>query len=64
MEAKVTLDTEGRVLILKSLREHLRLGSGNTLQLNAAGDGITLRTIRPKHFRAIAPELAARIRTP
>ena len=48
MTAKVTLDRAGRLLIPKSLREQLHLGSGDTLQLESEGDEITLRPLRPQ----------------
>jgi AbrB family looped-hinge helix DNA binding protein len=48
MTAKLTLDRAGRVLIPKSLRQKLRLGPGDALQLNSEGDEITLRPVRAK----------------
>ena len=44
----VTLDKAGRVLIPKSLREELRLGPGDTLQLETEGERISLRPVRAK----------------
>jgi AbrB family looped-hinge helix DNA binding protein len=48
MTAKLTLDQGGRVLIPKALRTELHLSSGDILQLENAGDEITLRPLRPK----------------
>jgi AbrB family looped-hinge helix DNA binding protein len=48
MTAKLTLDRAGRVLIPKSLRQKLRLGPGDALQLNSEGEEITLRPVRAK----------------
>ena len=45
---KLTLDRAGRVLITKTLRHELRLGPGDTLQLDSEGEQITLRPVRPK----------------
>jgi len=44
----VTLDKAGRILIPKSLREELRLGPGDTLQLETEGERISLRPVRAK----------------
>jgi AbrB family looped-hinge helix DNA binding protein len=38
----------GRVLIPKALRQELHLGPGDTLQLDNAGEVLTLRPLRPK----------------
>ena len=46
MTTEITLDRAGRVLIPKSLRRELRLGEGDTLHLESAGDQITLRPVR------------------
>jgi AbrB family looped-hinge helix DNA binding protein len=48
MTAKLTLDRAGRVLIPKSLRQKLRLGPGDALQLDSEGEEITLRPVRAK----------------
>lgn len=45
---KLTLDRAGRVLIPKALRQELHLGPGDALQLESAGDEITLRPVRPQ----------------
>ena len=46
MTAKIILDKAGRVVIPKPLREELQLGPGDALQLESAGDQITLRPVR------------------
>jgi AbrB family looped-hinge helix DNA binding protein len=46
MYRSVTLDKAGRVVLPKSLREDLRLQPGDTLELDAAGDTISLRPVR------------------
>jgi AbrB family looped-hinge helix DNA binding protein len=48
MTTKLTLDKAGRVMIPKPLRQELRLGPGDTLQLESEGEQITLRPMRPK----------------
>ena len=47
MTTKLSLDKAGRVVIPKALRQELRLGPGDTLQLESRGDQITLRPLRP-----------------
>jgi AbrB family looped-hinge helix DNA binding protein len=46
MSTTVTLDSAGRVLIPKSLRDELRLEPGDSLQLETGGDSVTLRPMR------------------
>lgn len=46
MNTTVKLDKAGRVVIPKPLRDALRLDSGDSLSLEAAGDQITLRPVR------------------
>jgi AbrB family looped-hinge helix DNA binding protein len=46
MDAKVTLDRAGRVVLPKPLRDEMRLGPGTELQLEHDGERITLRPIR------------------
>jgi len=46
MNAKVTLDKAGRVVIPKILRDELRLAPGDTLALESDGEGMTLRPVR------------------
>ena len=48
MTTKLSLDKAGRVVIPKALRQELRLGPGDTLQLESQGDQITLRPLRPE----------------
>jgi AbrB family looped-hinge helix DNA binding protein len=48
MTTKLTLDKAGRVMIPKHLRQELRLGPGDTLQLDSEGEQIILRPLRPK----------------
>jgi len=48
MTAKITLDKAGRVVLPKSLREELRLGPGDALQLESEGERITLCPVRPQ----------------
>lgn len=46
MNAKVTLDKAGRVVIPKSLRDELRLAPGDSLALESDGERVTLRPVR------------------
>lgn len=46
MSTTVTIDKAGRVVIPKSLRDELRLASGDTLVIESNGDSVTLRPIR------------------
>ena len=77
MTAKLTIDRAGRVLIPKTLRRDLRLGAGDELELNSAGEEITLRPVRARALikkergvwvyqgeptRASIPELVDRLR--
>jgi AbrB family looped-hinge helix DNA binding protein len=48
MTTKLTLDKAGRVVLPKPLRDQLQLAPGDTLQVEADGDRITLRPVRPK----------------
>ena len=48
MITKLTLDQAGRVLLPKRLRQELRLGPGDSMQLESKGEEITLRPVRPK----------------
>ncbi len=48
MTTKLSLDKAGRVLIPKALREELRLGPGDSLQLESEVEQITLRPVRAK----------------
>ena len=42
----LTIDKAGRVVIPKPLREQLHLEPGDTLEVESAGDQITLRPVR------------------
>lgn len=46
MTGKLTLDKAGRVVLPKPLRDRLQLAPGDTLQLEAEGERITLRPVR------------------
>ena len=46
MNAKLTIDSAGRVVLPKPLRDELDLGPGDALELESAGEKITLRPVR------------------
>ena len=46
MNVRVTIDKAGRVVIPKPLREELHLEPGDALELECAGEQITLRPVR------------------
>lgn len=46
MTVKVTIDSAGRVLIPKAVRDELRLGPGDSLDLEFEGDHVVLRPAR------------------
>ena len=46
MTTQITIDSAGRVVIPKPLREALDLAPGDTLDLETAGESITLRPVR------------------
>ncbi len=46
MNVRLIIDKAGRVVIPKPLREELRLEAGDTLEMESAGEQITLRPIR------------------
>ena len=46
MSTTVTLDKAGRVVLPKALRDELRLEPGDTLELESAGDTVSLRPLR------------------
>ena len=46
MDAKVTLDKAGRVVLPKILRDELHLSPGDILELTVEGDQMTLRPQR------------------
>ena len=46
MKTQITVDTGGRVLIPKELRDRLGLGPGDMLELSEASEQITLKPVR------------------
>jgi AbrB family looped-hinge helix DNA binding protein len=46
MSTTLTMDKAGRVVIPKPLREELHLEPGDTLEIECAGEEITLRPVR------------------
>lgn len=46
MNTRLTIDKAGRVVIPKPLREELHLEAGDSLEMESAGEQITLRPIR------------------
>ena len=46
MNAKVTIDQAGRVVLPKALRDELRLSPGDALDLTVEGEEVTLRPRR------------------
>ena len=46
MNARLSIDKAGRVVIPKPLREELRLEPGDSLEMESAGEQITLRPAR------------------
>ena len=46
MNKRIIIDKAGRVVLPKPLREELDLGPGDSLELESAGDEITLRPVR------------------
>jgi AbrB family looped-hinge helix DNA binding protein len=46
MNARLTIDKAGRVVIPKPLREELHLEPGDSLEMVSAGEQITLRPVR------------------
>jgi AbrB family looped-hinge helix DNA binding protein len=46
MTTQITIDRAGRVVLPKPLRDELGLAPGDTLELEASGEKITLRPIR------------------
>ena len=45
---QLTIDTAGRVVIPKSVRDDLQLQGGDTLELEREGDSLWLRPVRSK----------------
>jgi AbrB family looped-hinge helix DNA binding protein len=48
MATKIPMDNAGRVVLPKRLRDKLRLEAGDDLLVEADGDQITLRPVRPQ----------------
>ncbi len=46
MQVRLTIDKAGRIVIPKPLREELHLEPGDDLELESAGEEITLRPVR------------------
>jgi len=46
METKVTLDSAGRVLIPRALRDEMHLEPGDTLAVDSDGERVTLKPVR------------------
>ncbi|MGH9520319.1 MAG: AbrB/MazE/SpoVT family DNA-binding domain-containing protein [Terriglobales bacterium] len=46
MSTRLTIDNAGRIVITKPLREELQLAPGDSLELEIAGEQITLRPVR------------------
>ncbi len=46
MNTRLTIDKAGRVIIPKPLREELHLEPGDSLEVESAGEQITLRPVR------------------
>ena len=46
MNTRLVIDKAGRIVIPKSLREELRLKPGDALEMDTAGEQITLRPVR------------------
>ena len=46
MNIRLTIDKAGRIVIPKPLREELHLEAGDTLEMESAGEQISLRPVR------------------
>ena len=45
---RLTVDKAGRIVLPKPVRDKMRLGAGDELQLESEGEQIVLRPVRPK----------------
>jgi AbrB family looped-hinge helix DNA binding protein len=48
MNATITVDKAGRVVLPKPVRDELQLQAGDSLELEVSGQEITLRSVRAK----------------
>lgn len=48
MNAKLTIDRSGRIVVPKRIRDELQLQAGSELDAETSGDSITLRPVRRK----------------
>jgi AbrB family looped-hinge helix DNA binding protein len=46
MDARLTIDSAGRVVLPKPLRDELHLAAGDTPELESSGDRVLLRPLR------------------
>jgi AbrB family looped-hinge helix DNA binding protein len=46
MNSRLTIDSAGRIVLPKPLRKELDIGPGDSLELESAGERITLRPVR------------------
>ncbi len=46
MASKLTVDKAGRIVLPKPLRDELQLAPGDSLEIESAGEEITLRPVR------------------
>ena len=46
MTTTITIDRAGRIVLPKPIREELQLQAGDSLEVNASGEEITLRPLR------------------
>ncbi|HEY4951013.1 MAG TPA: AbrB/MazE/SpoVT family DNA-binding domain-containing protein [Candidatus Acidoferrales bacterium] len=52
MNATITVDKAGRIVLPKPVRDELQLHAGDSLELEISGQEIKLRPVRPKiHLR-------------
>ena len=48
VNAKVTIDKVGRMVLPKALRDQMQLRAGDTLEVESTGVEVTLRPVRPQ----------------